>query len=145
MFRPRGKTYCLPCDRTCRDCNGPSRLQCTSCMQHSGLSLETKGVCICNPGYYRFGLDSPCGPCSVGCLRCEVLDMWEECQECNAKEGWARLDNYCSCDSTRGFFASAANPNQCQCQAGFLTNVTNGVTTCQSCSEKFGAGCLDCT
>jgi hypothetical protein len=83
-----------------------------------------------------------CERCVVGCLKC---NDGHSCHECNTIGGWARLDNRCSCDSKRGFFLPAASPKQCQCQAGFLANVTDGVTTCHSCEEKFGAGCLDCT
>ena len=136
MYRPPRKTYCQTCHFTCRDCNGSSRSHCTSCLQHGGF---TNGVCECNPGYYRYGIDDPCDPCTVGCIKCENRGS---CQECNAKEGWAKLDLDCACDSQRGFFKSG---NQCSCQSGFLANTIDGVTTCQSCTQKFGAGCLDCT
>jgi hypothetical protein len=108
-YRPPGETYCKNCHQTCRDCNGSSRSDCTSCLEHGEFM---NGVCKCNPGYYRLGPSWPCEPCTIGCLRCNDR---ESCQECNTKEGWARLDNHCSCDFQRGFFELAASPNQCQC------------------------------
>jgi len=63
---------CTECHPQCKNCNGDSNLNCTSCVSPYKL-LETEQKCIatleCPPGYYQ-DINKNCWPCHPYCSVC---------------------------------------------------------------------------
>ncbi len=76
---------CTPCASDCKNCNGPTSLNCTSCVPPYKL-IESEQRCIvvadCPPGYWM-DVNKDCWPCHPYCTDCYGGDQFQ-CTACKA-------------------------------------------------------------
>lgn len=69
---------CAPCNSECKNCNGPTNLNCTACVAPYKL-LETVQRCIitadCPEGYWM-DVNKDCWPCHPYCTACYGGDQF---------------------------------------------------------------------
>lgn len=94
---------CMPCHKTCKECVGPDKEDCTVCEKASSHLKEAgakRSSCVCNKGFFRSLVTLKCekqcgdktkgnGPttcdvsCAKNCAECSGTSMMD-CTKCSA-------------------------------------------------------------
>jgi len=110
-----GDTSCMPCHPVCKECFGPSKSQCVSCIEINSI---TNGTCDCSRGFYYSASDSSCPPCHPLCLSCFGPSP-NECHECDDNKGYSVEDkrSHCVYNCEDGYYRDGKT---CRCILYFI-------------------------
>ncbi|CAD8108377.1 unnamed protein product [Paramecium sonneborni] len=129
---------CLACDNSCLTCSGPSKYECTQCLDESiSNRISIDKSCPCKIGYADSEIrEFICGKCHPRCRICfksadETMDQY--CLTCIPGENRIVTDNF-----------------TCDCQYNYGdNNGTNDICftchyTCGNCQNPEPTGCTYC-
>jgi len=88
-------SHCSDCDPLCQACFGPSKDECSSCIESSGAEKLGTTTCDCPENSYYSSSDNRCIPCHPFCLGC--FDSHDKCKKCDTRISYSVIDkiNYC--------------------------------------------------
>jgi len=90
-----GASHCSDCHPLCQACFGPSKEECSSCIESSGAKKFGTTTCDCPEDSYYSSSDNRCIPCHPFCLGC--FDSPDKCKKCDTRISYSVIDkiNYC--------------------------------------------------
>ncbi|XP_023221254.1 furin-like protease 2 [Centruroides sculpturatus] len=116
------------CSKTCKECNGPRRNDCTDCDFPSHYLFNGECVSECPDGYFANQYHH-CQLCHITCLKCIGHEMGQ-CQACI--QGYVLHGGNCLPDCPKGFYKS--DMNNCEpCDKSCLTCLSGTNKNCTTC------------